>query len=54
MLFDSAKHSNLLYNAHVCARCGYHAEAEKLKAEADKMLKAYIAFLDKQAGIERS
>lgn len=40
------------FEAKVCRRCGMNAEAEKLEAEAEAMLQAYIAMLNKRAGIE--
>lgn len=39
------------YEAHVCRRCGMIAEAEKLEAEADEAVRAFIEELNKKAGL---
>lgn len=52
-MFDNELYLKLKYNAHVCKRCGLTAEADKLTAEANKLIHDYIAELDKQAGIAR-
>lgn len=40
------------YEARVCRRCGLITEAEKLEAEADEAVRAFIEELNRQAGIE--
>lgn len=39
------------YEAKVCRRCGMIAEAEKLEAEADEAVRAFIEELNKKAGL---
>ena len=40
------------YEAKVCRRCGMIDEAEKLEAEADEAVRAFIEELNRQAGIK--
>lgn len=51
-MFDYDYYLKRKYQAHVCRRCGYLEQAETIEAEAEAMLQAYIAKLNKQAGIE--
>lgn len=51
-MFDLDYYAKRKYQAHVCKRCGYLEQAEAIEAEAEAMLQAYIAMLNKRAGIE--
>lgn len=49
--YSPEEHARLRYAAHVLRRCGYEAEAEAARIEADNYYLAYENALRTQAGL---